>query len=97
MCHALKVESEPVSRLAIAIEISSDGSGGVQLRARSVDDRLRLETRDTALVLTLWFESSDTLRGRVEEIKSGATGYFQGNETLIDFGGKVGLRVVNNS
>jgi hypothetical protein len=83
-----------LNRLAVAIEISSDGLGGLNFRARSVDDRFRLETPGTALVLTLWLESPDTLRGRVEEIKSRATGYFQGNATLLEFGNKIGLRVV---
>jgi len=79
-------------QLAVAIEISSDGSGGLRLHARPVDSRFRLDSLKTTVVLTVWLESSDTLRGRLENLANGALGYFQGNATLIEFARDAGLR-----
>jgi hypothetical protein len=55
--------------VAVAIERSADG------RHVTVDD--------TTLVLTLWHEGADVVRGRFDHPSSGAVAYFQSNDTLL--------------
>jgi len=89
--------SPDVGRLAVAVSISRDGMGGLHLRARPVDRRFRLEAPDTTVILTIWCEAPDTLRGRIENLANGSTGYFQGNATLLEFGDDTGLRIASAS
>jgi hypothetical protein len=83
-----------MGRFAVAIEIENDRAGGLSLRVRPVDAGVHLEAARSTVVLTLWSESPDTLRGRVENMISGTTSYIQGNATLVTFGKELGIRVV---
>jgi hypothetical protein len=64
----------------------------LNVRVRSVDTGICLNAKRSTVVLTLWSESSDTVRGRLEHLTSGTTSYFQGNATLEAFANEIGLR-----
>jgi hypothetical protein len=84
-----------MERFAVTIEIESDGAGGLSLRVRPVEPGARLDAQCSTVALTLWCESPDTLRGRLENVISGTTSYFQGNATLVTFCEEMGLRVAS--
>lgn len=82
-----------MERFVVTVEIENDDAGGLSLRVRSVEPGARLAAQRSTVALTLWCESPDTLRGRLENVTSGTTSYFQGNATLVTFCEEMGLRV----
>jgi hypothetical protein len=84
-------------RVAVSLEIESDDGGALSLRVRAVDPGINLEAQRSTVMLTLWCEPPNTLRGRLEDLGASTATYFQGNCTLATFCQKLGIRAVPNA
>lgn len=76
----------------ISIACRSDGSLRLIVRTAGENGR-RLKARRTSIVLTAWSESDDVVRIRLNHLPSGTVGYVQGNESLLELCGALGLSV----
>jgi hypothetical protein len=61
------------------LSVRSNGDGSIAITVTSPDDE-RFAVDDAALVLTVWAESADVIRGRFVDEGSGAVAYFQSSD-----------------
>ena len=78
--------------LMVSIDRRSDGSLRLIVRALDDDER-RLSAQHASVMLTCWHESDDVVRFRLKHIPSGAVGYMQANESLLELCDALGLSV----
>lgn len=62
----------------LRLRSNDDGSIAITLTSAAEDEPLAVD--DTALVLTVWSESPDVIRGRFVDEGSGAVAYFQSSD-----------------
>jgi len=77
----------------VSVELADNHDGSLELRVRATEDRVRLHTKSGTILVTMWAEADGTVRARFDDVETGATGYLQGNQTFVDFGGALGLEV----
>lgn len=83
--------SSVIGTITATISLSSCPDGSLRLAVRPIGNDTILKANDATLVLSVWQESDDIVRARVQHPASGAFGYFQGNGTLIDLGNALGF------
>jgi hypothetical protein len=57
--------------------------GAIAITVTSPSENERLTVDDDALLLTMWAESADIIRGRFEHRDSGAVAYFQSSDSAL--------------
>ncbi len=80
-------------RFAVSIELKNQQDGSLGLRVQSTEEHTRLRADSSTIVVTMWTEADGTVRARLEDVLTGVIGYLQGNETMLRFGGALGLAV----
>jgi hypothetical protein len=68
-------------RVSAVLQVHRTDDGRITITVAAADDESRLHVDDTALVLTVWSESADVVRGRFLDPDSGAVAYFQSSDT----------------
>jgi hypothetical protein len=83
-----------IPRLSLMISIARRSDGSLRLIVRALGENgRRLSAQRTSVVLTAWSESDDVVRFRFNHLPSGAVGYLQSNESLLELCGALGLSV----
>jgi hypothetical protein len=67
-------------RVTALLTLQSRDDGSIAVTVTSPDENERLTVDDAALVLTIWAESADVVRGRFVDEGSGAVAYFQSSD-----------------
>jgi len=67
-------------RVNALLRLSSNDDGSIAITVTSPRDDERLAVDEAALVLTVWAESADVIRGRFVDQGSGAVAYFQSSD-----------------
>jgi hypothetical protein len=70
-------------RLSALLQLQSNEDGSIAVTVTSPRDDQRLSVDDAALVLTLWAESSEVVRGSFVDQGSGAVAYFQSSDASL--------------
>jgi hypothetical protein len=70
-------------RLSALLQLQSNEDGSIAVTVTSPHDDERLSVDDAALVLTLWAESANVLRGSFVDQASGVVAYFQTTDASL--------------
>jgi hypothetical protein len=68
-------------RVNAMLRLRSNDDGRIAITVTSIEENERLALDDTSVVLTLWAESADVIRGRFVDQQSGAVAYFQSSDS----------------
>lgn len=68
-------------RVSALLRLRSNEDGSIAITMTSPQDNERLTVDEAALVLTVWAESPDVIRGRFVDEGSGAVAYFQSSDS----------------
>lgn len=75
----------------MTVEIRPAGSDALQATIRPLEDDNRLSIAPSSLILSLWQESADIIRGSLRHPATGITAHFQGSSTLVDLSAALDL------
>jgi hypothetical protein len=67
-------------RVNAMLHVRSNGDGSIAITVTSPADDERFAVDEAELVLTVWAESADVIRGRFVDQGSGAVAYFQSSD-----------------
>ena len=78
-------------RILAAVEIESLQNGTIDLKVHAIEPKAFFKLETATVVLSIWSESGNVVRARLEHVESGATSYLQGNASLLELGKELGL------
>jgi hypothetical protein len=78
--------------LTVTIDAASGGRG-ITLRIAPVDERERLTTECSSVLVSLWREGAAVVRGRITHTGSGSVAYFQGTDMLLRIAEELRIRL----
>jgi hypothetical protein len=70
-------------RLSAMLRFRSEIDGSIAISVTSPWESERFSVDDDTLLLTMWAESPDVIRGRFEHRDSGAIAYFQSSDSAL--------------
>ncbi len=70
-------------RVNAMLRLQSTVDGSIAITVTSPFEDERFSVADAALLLTLWAEGPDVIRGRFEHRGSGAVAYFQSSDSSL--------------
>jgi hypothetical protein len=70
-------------RVTALLELQPRDDGSIAVTVTSAEQNARLTVDEAALVLTIWAEGGDVVRGRFVDEGTGATAYFQSSDASV--------------
>ena len=91
---AMEFKGRSATGVAVFVRLGAAGTrGGLRVVVEPVEEGCALTAADVLVLLKIWREADDVVRGVVSHPDSSRIAYFQGNHTLVELAQAIGLQL----